>query len=155
MTAREAEWKALSNIASSPFSRKLQDARLPSRVKHGTFVLYETDADPVAHIQHYQQLGPRSIRGWVQLAEEFTARFLTSRRAPKTFESLSIMKQEEDEPIRSYAKKYWETFNESEGCSEEYAIAMFKTGLPVRGGLRKSLNMSPVRTLAKLMERIE
>ncbi|XP_058185800.1 uncharacterized protein LOC131303024 [Rhododendron vialii] len=50
MTAREAARKALSNIASSPFARKLQEARLPSRVKHGTFILYETNADPVAHV---------------------------------------------------------------------------------------------------------
>ncbi|XP_058203025.1 uncharacterized protein LOC131317494 [Rhododendron vialii] len=50
MTAREAAWKALSNIAASPFARRLQEARLPSRVKHSTFILYETNADPVAHI---------------------------------------------------------------------------------------------------------
>ncbi|XP_058203076.1 uncharacterized protein LOC131317552 [Rhododendron vialii] len=103
----------------------------------------------------FHKLAPRSIRGWRQLAEEFTARFLTSRRAPKTFESLSTMKQAESEPIRDYAKKYWETFNEIESCSEEYAIATFKTGLPVRGKLRRSLNMHLVATLAKLMERIE
>ncbi|XP_058198971.1 uncharacterized protein LOC131314395 isoform X1 [Rhododendron vialii] len=185
VTAREAARKALSNIAASPFAKRLQEARLLSRVKHGTFVLYETNTDPVAHIQHYQQamfmhegddailckmfpsslgkvalawfhkLGPRSIRGWRQLAEEFTTRFLTSRKVPKTFESLSTMKQEENEQIRDYAKKYWETFNEIESCSEEYAIATFKTGLPVRGELRRSLNKHPVATLAKLMERIE
>ncbi|XP_058189221.1 uncharacterized protein LOC131306812 [Rhododendron vialii] len=127
MTALEAAWKAISNIAASPFARKLQEAQLLSRVKHG----------------------------WRQLAEEFTTQFLTSRRAPKMFESLSTMKQGESEPIRDYAKKYWETFNEIESCSKEYAIATFKTGLPVRGELRQSLNMNPVAMLAKLMERIE
>ncbi|XP_058202934.1 uncharacterized protein LOC131317395 [Rhododendron vialii] len=185
MSARDAARQALSNIAAYPFAKRLQDARLPSRVKHGAFILYETNADPVAHIQHYQQamfmhvgddaimckmfppslgkvalswfhkLGPRSIRGWTQLAEEFTARFLMSRKAPKTFESLSTMKQGESKPIRDYAKKYWETFNEIESCSEEYAIATFKTGLPIWGELRRSLNMHPVATLARLMERIE
>ncbi|XP_058189214.1 uncharacterized protein LOC131306806 [Rhododendron vialii] len=172
-------------MAASPFAKRLQDARLPSKVKHGAFILYETNADPVAHIQHYQQamfmhvgddaimckmfpsslgkvalswfhkLEPRSIRGWMQLAEEFTAWFLTSRKVPKTFESLSTMEQGESEPIRDYAKKYWETFNEIESCREEHAIATFKTGLPIRGELRWSLNMHPVATLARLMERIE
>ncbi|XP_058219663.1 uncharacterized protein LOC131330182 [Rhododendron vialii] len=185
MTAREAAQKALSNITASPFARRLQEARLPSRVKHGTFILYETNADPMAHIQHYQQamfmhdgddaimckmfpsslgkvalswfhkLGPRSIQGWRQLAEEFTAWFLTSRRAPKMFESLSTMKQEESELTRDYAKKCWETFKEIESCSEEYAIATFKTSLPVRGELCWSLNFHSIVTLAKLMERIE
>lgn len=97
----------------------------------------------------------RSIRGWRQLAEEFTARFLTSRRAPITFKSLSIMKQGENEPNKDYAKKFWETFNEIKSCNEEYAIATFRVGLPVRGELRQSLNMSPMDTLTKLMERIE
>ncbi|XP_058219680.1 uncharacterized protein LOC131330198 [Rhododendron vialii] len=55
MTAREVARKALGNIETSPFTRKLQEARLPSRVKHGTFVLYKTNTDLVAHVQHYQQ----------------------------------------------------------------------------------------------------
>ncbi|XP_058219289.1 uncharacterized protein LOC131329886 [Rhododendron vialii] len=55
MSAREAARKALNNIASSPFARRLQEARLLSRVKHGAFILYETNIDPVAHIEHYQQ----------------------------------------------------------------------------------------------------
>ncbi|KAI8572478.1 hypothetical protein RHMOL_Rhmol01G0202200 [Rhododendron molle] len=83
----------------------------------------------------FHKLGPNTIRGWRQLGEEFTARFLTSRKPPKTFESLSVMKQGENEPIRDYAKKYWVTFNEIESCSEEYAIATFKTGLSIRGEL--------------------
>ncbi|XP_058189283.1 uncharacterized protein LOC131306872 [Rhododendron vialii] len=103
----------------------------------------------------FHKLGPHSIRGWAQLVEEFTARFLTSRKAPKTFESLSMMKQGESKPIKDYAKKYWETFNEIESCSEEYVIAMFKTDLPVRGELCRSLNMHPVAMLARLMEQID
>lgn len=51
-------------------------------------------------------------------------------------------------------KKYWEAFNEIENCSEEYASATFKTGLPVRGALQKSLNMNLVEIVAKMMERI-
>ncbi|XP_058217525.1 uncharacterized protein LOC131328622 [Rhododendron vialii] len=77
----------------------------------------------------FHKLGPRSIREWRQLAEKFTARFLTSRKAPKTFESLSVMKQRENELITDYAKKYWETFNEVKSCSEEYVRATFKIGL--------------------------
>ncbi|XP_058181245.1 uncharacterized protein LOC131299683 [Rhododendron vialii] len=40
MSAREVARKALSNIASSPFAKRLQGARLPGRVKHGAFILY-------------------------------------------------------------------------------------------------------------------
>lgn len=107
---------------------------MPSRIKHKVFTAYESNTDPVAHIQHYQQamfthigddaimcqmfpsslekvalawfhkLDPYSIKSWKQLAQEFTARFLTSRKAPKTFESLSAMKPKEDKLIKDCEK---------------------------------------------------
>ncbi|KAH7841550.1 hypothetical protein Vadar_031385 [Vaccinium darrowii] len=79
----------------------------------------------------YHKLPEGSILCWAQLAEEFTARFLTSRTAPKTFDALTSMRQRDDETLRQYSKRYWETFNEIENCSEEYALATFKTSLPM------------------------
>lgn len=142
MTARDAARRELSKIAASPLSRRLQDTRLLSRVKHSTFVPYGTNIDLIAHIQHYQQalfmhdgddaimckifpsslgkvalawfhkLEPYTIKSWKQLSEEFTTWFLTSQTTPKTFEVLSSMKQGP-----GYAKKFWEAFNEIENRS--------------------------------------
>lgn len=56
MTALDAARKALRKLIASPLSRRLQDARLSSKVKHSAFILYETDADPVTHVQHYRQV---------------------------------------------------------------------------------------------------
>jgi hypothetical protein len=184
-TAREAAKEALGQISKSPLAYWIRSEKTPSRVKHSTFIPYETSTDPVAHIQHYQQtmfmheqddallckmfpsslgkvalswyhkLPEGSILCWAQLAEEFTARFLTSRAAPMTFDALTSMRQRDDETIRQYSKRYWETFNEIENCSEEYALATFKTSLPVQSKLRESLTMHPVRTVARLMERIQ
>ncbi|KAH7862454.1 hypothetical protein Vadar_005027 [Vaccinium darrowii] len=184
-TAREAAKEALGQISKSPLAHWIRTEKTPSRVKHSAFIPYETSTDPVAHIQHYQQamfmherddallckmfpsslgkvalswyhkLPDGSILCWAQLAEEFTARFLTSRTAPKTFDALTSMRQKDDETLRQYSKRYWETFNEIENCSEEYALATFKTSLPMHSKLRESLTMHPVKTVAKLMERIQ
>lgn len=54
-TAHEAVRRALSQIAASPLSKRLQDARLPSRIKHRAFTTNKTNMDPVRHIQYYQQ----------------------------------------------------------------------------------------------------
>ena len=181
----DAARRALEQLSGNPLSSSLLNAKMPSRIKHDPFILYDSSADPVGHIRHYQQqmfmhtgddvamcvafpssLGPvaltwfhklesGSIRSWTQLKEEFVARFLTSRVAPKTFEHLTAMKQGQDEPLREYAKKFWETYNEIDHCSPEFAIATFKTGLPVRGKLRESLTFEPVTTIAQMMERIE
>lgn len=59
---------------------------------------------------------------------------MTSLAAPKTFEVLFSMKYGPDEPLRGYAKKFWEAFNEIENCSEKYALATFKTSLILGGG---------------------
>ena len=117
--------------------------------------MFPSSLGKVALSWYHHKLAPNSILSWKQLSEEFTARFLTSRAAPKTFDILTAMGQRDGESLREYSKRYWETFNEIEDCSEEYAIATFKTSLPVSSDLRKSLTMNPVRTVAKLMQRIE
>lgn len=87
----------------------------PSSMKHSMFIPCEANTDPVAQIQHYRQvmfmhdgddaimckmfssnlgkvalawfhkLKSYTIKSWKQLSEKFTAWFLTSRAAPKTF----------------------------------------------------------------------
>jgi len=134
-TAREAAKEALGQISKSPLAHWIRAEKTPSRVKHSAFIPYETSTDPVAHIQHYQQamfmheqddallckmfpsslgkvalswyhkLPEGSILCWAQLAEEFTARFLTSRTAPKTFDALTSMRQRDDETLRQYSKR--------------------------------------------------
>ncbi|KAH7847010.1 hypothetical protein Vadar_020735 [Vaccinium darrowii] len=156
-TAREAAKEALGQISKSPLAHWIRAEKAPSRVKHSAFILMRLARIPLGKValSWYHKLPEGSVLCWAQLAEEFTARFLTSRAAPKTFDALTSMRQKDDETLRQYSKCYWETFNEIENCSEEYALATFKTSLPMHSKLRESLTMHPVKTVAKLMERIQ
>ena len=57
--------------------------------------------------------------------------------------------------MKSYAKRYWEMFNEIDGDFDEVAIRTFKVGLPSEHGLRKSLTGKPITSLRQLMDRVD
>ena len=61
----------------------------------------------------------------------------------------------EGESVRSYAKRYWEMFNEINGDFDEVAVRTFKVGLPSEHGLRKSLTRKPITSLQQLMDRVD
>ena len=65
------------------------------------------------------------------------------------------MTMRERESVRSYAKRYWETFNEIDGDFDEVAIRTFKVGLPSEHSLRKSLTGKSVNSLRQLMDRVD
>ena len=47
--------KALNQISRSPFTRKIEDARLPSCFHQPTFIIYNGRTDPVEHVSHFNQ----------------------------------------------------------------------------------------------------
>ena len=65
------------------------------------------------------------------------------------------MTMREGEYVKSYAERYWETFNEIDGDFDEVVIRTFKVGLPSKHGLRKSLTGKPVTNLWQLMDRVD
>ena len=65
------------------------------------------------------------------------------------------MTMREGESVKSYAERYWETFNEIDGNFNEVAIRTFKVGLPSEHGLRKSLIGKLVTSLRQLMDRVD
>jgi hypothetical protein len=80
------------------------------------------------------------------MAEAFVARFITNSRKRKEMDALLTMKLEDNETIKDYSTRFWETYNDIEGCSEEMEIRTFKLGLPTDTGLRQSLIKRPLRT---------
>ena len=46
-------------------------------------------------------------------------------------------------------------FNEIDGAYDDVAISIFKAGLPVEHGLRKSLTGKPVASVQQLMDQID
>ena len=65
------------------------------------------------------------------------------------------MLMREGEFVKTYAKRYWEMFNEIDGNFDEVAIRTFEVGLPSKYGLRKSLTSKPVTSLRQLMDRVD
>ena len=56
--------------------------------------------------------------------------------------------------MKTYSERYWEMFNEIDGDFNDVAIRNFKVGLPTEHDLRKSLTKKPIRSVCRLMDRI-
>ena len=89
------------------------------------------------------------------MAEAFVARFITKSRKTKEMDALLTMKLQDNETIKDYSTRFWETYNDIDGCGEEVAVRTFKLGLSPSTGLRQSLTKRPALTLGKLMYRID
>ena len=83
------------------------------------------------------------------------ARFITNSQKRKEMSTLLTMKLEDNETLKDYSIRFWETYNDIEACGEEVAITTFKMGLPTSSGLRQSLIKHPPRDLGKLMHKID
>jgi hypothetical protein len=70
-------------------------------------------------------------------------------------DALLTMKLEDNETIKDYSTRFWETYNDIDGCGEEVAVRTFKLGLPLGIGLCQSLIKRPAPTLGKLISRID
>ncbi|GFS35059.1 hypothetical protein Acr_00g0037570 [Actinidia rufa] len=106
-------------------------------------------------LKWFDRLPPESIENFYQLTESFVARFVINTKAPKAVSSLLTLKKGKNESIRNYSKRYWETYNEIEECSEEMAMASYKLGLFPGDRLWENLTLDPPTGLRDLMSRVE
>ena len=90
-----------------------------------------------------------------KLTRAFGARFVTCSRVLRPLDSLLSMAMREGETLQTYADRYWEMFNKIDGNFDDVAIRTFKVGLPVEHDLKKSLTRKPVRSVRRLMDRID
>jgi hypothetical protein len=178
-------WNQLRQISHSPFSSRIERAKLPARIAPLNLVTYNGKTDPVAHLSHYRRsmalhngndilmcrifpsslgdvalwwfdrLEHGSIHSWTELAEAFTTRFITNTRKPKEVDSLMALAMRTGENLKSYLARYWETYNEIDRCGEDVAISQFKFGLPVGSKLRQSLAKKQPPNMSNLMSCIE
>ncbi len=89
------------------------------------------------------------------MAEAFVGRFITNSRRPRGLDTLMMIKLGSNESIKDYSARFWETYNDIDGCGEDTALQTFRLGLPPNTGLRQSLTKRPPTNLRKLMDRIE
>ena len=108
----DAMSKALNQISKSPFTRKIDEAKLPRRFHQPTFTIYNGQTNPIEHVSQFNQrmavhskdevlmckvfpssLGPvamrwfdglkvNSINSFNKLTQAFGSRFITCSRVP-------------------------------------------------------------------------
>ena len=61
----------------------------------------------------------------------------------------------ERETLKTYSDKYCEMFNKIDGDFDNVAIRTFKVGLPTEHDLRKSLTKKPIKSVYRLLDRID
>ncbi|GFS40182.1 hypothetical protein Acr_00g0066980 [Actinidia rufa] len=142
----------------TPFSREIEGMDPPEKFVTSRFTLYDGKSDPRLGdlgLKWFDRLPPGSIKNFYQLTESFVARFVRNTKAPKAVSSLLTLKKDRNESIRNYSKRYWETYNEIEECSEEMAVASYKLGLSPGDRLWENLTLDPTTGLRDLMSRVE
>ncbi|XP_065624170.1 uncharacterized protein LOC136065215 [Quercus suber] len=181
----DAMSKALNQISRSPFTHRIEGARLPRRFNQPTFTIYNGKTDLVEHVSHFNQrmavysrdealmckvfpssLGPVAMRwfdsleaysidSFRELTQAFGSRFVTCRRVARPLSLLLSLSMQEGGTLKTYSDRYWEMFNDMEGNFDGIALSTFKLGRPTDHGLRKSLTGKPVTNMRQLMDRIE
>ena len=177
--------KVLDQISKSPFTHKIEGARLPRQFHQLTFTIYNGRTNPIEHVSQFNQrvavhsknealmckvfpssLGPvamrrfnglkmNSIDSYKQLTQAFGSRFITNNRVPRPLNSLLSLSMCEGEILKAYLDRYWEIYNEIDGNFNDVVISIFKSSLPTKHGLRKSLTGKPVTSVRQLMDRID
>ena len=177
--------KALDQISKPPFMHKIEGARLPRQFHQLTFTVYNGRMNPIKHVSQFNQrvavhsknealmckvfpssLGPvamrwfnglktNSIDSYKQLTQAFGFRFITNNRVPRPLNSLLSLSMCEGEILKAYSDRYWEIYNEIDGNFNDVVISIFKSGLPTKHGLRKSLTGKLVTSVRQLMNRID
>ena len=147
--------------------------------------MYNGRTDPMEHVSHFNQrmavqskskalickvflsslglvamrwfdgLREGSINSFKELTRAFGARFVTYSKVPRLLDFLLSMAMCEGETLKTYSDRCWEMFNEIDGDFDDVAIRTFKVGLPFKHDLRKSLTRKPVKSVHRLMDRID
>ena len=96
-----------------------------------------------------------SINSFKELTRAFGSHFITCTRVLRPLNSLLSLSMQEGKTLKTYSDRYWEMYNKIKGNFEDVAISTFKSGLPTKHGLRKSLTRKPVTSLRQLMDWID
>lgn len=177
--------KALDQVSRSPFTNRIEGAKLPRHFNQPVFAVYNGRADPVEHVSQFNQkmaiysqnealmckifpsslgsmamrwfnsLKTNSVGSYKQLIQAFCSRFITNTRVPQPLSLLLSLSMHEGETLKAYSDRYWEVYNDLDDNHDNVAISTFKSGLPTEHGLRKSLTGKPVTDVQQLMDRID
>ena len=115
--------------------------------------VFPSSLGPVA-MRWFDGLSAGSIDSFKELTRAFGSHFITYSRVPRPLDSLLSMSMRERETLKTYLDRYWEMFNEIDGNFNDMAIRTFKVGLPTEHNLRQFLTKKSVRSVRRLIDRI-
>ena len=181
----DAMSRVFNQISRSPFTSRIEGGRLPRWFTQPTFTMYNGQTDPVEHVSHFNSrmivhsknealmckvfpsslrpvamrwfdgLGASSIDSFKELTRVFGSRFITCSRISHPLDSLLSMSMQEGETLKTYLDKYQKMFYEIDGDFDDVAIRTFKVSLRTEHDLRKSLTKKSVKSVRRLMDRID
>ena len=127
--------RALNQISRSPFTHKIEWARLPRRFNQPTFTIYNGRIDPMEHVSHFNQrmvvhsknealmckvfpsslgpmvmrwfdgLGAGSIDSFKEPTRAFGFRFISCSKIPRPLDSLLSLTIREGETLKTYSDR--------------------------------------------------
>ena len=128
--------KAFNQISRSPFTHKIEDAKLPWWFHQPTFTIYNGWTDPIKHVSHFNQrmtvyskdealmckvfpsnlglvamrwfdgLRAYSINSFKGLTWAFGSRFVMCSQVPWPLDSLLSLSTREGETLKTYSVRY-------------------------------------------------
>ncbi|XP_050258769.1 uncharacterized protein LOC126703728 [Quercus robur] len=116
--------------------------------------VFPSSLGPLA-MRWFNILKTNSIDSYKQLTQAFGSCFITNSRVPRPLSSLLSLSMHEGETLKAYSDRYWEMYNEMDGNYDDVTISMFKSGLPTKHCLRKSLTGKPITSVRQLMDWID
>ncbi|XP_030933882.1 uncharacterized protein LOC115959579 [Quercus lobata] len=181
----DAMSRALDQLSKSPFMHHIEVAILPQLFQQPTFAIYNGKTNLVEHVSQFNQrmivhsrnevlmckvflfslepvamrwfngLRMNSIDSYRQLTQAFDSHFITNHRTPRPLSVLLSLSMQDEETLKAYSDRYWETYNEMEDNFDDVTIITFKNSLPADHGLRKSLTGKPATSMRQLVDRID
>ena len=116
--------------------------------------VFPSSLGPVT-MRWFDGLGASSISSFKELTRAFVSCFIICSRVPQPLDSLLFMSMRESETLKMYLDRYLEMFNDIDGDFDDMAIRTFKVGLHTEHDLRKFLSKKPIKSVHRLMDRID
>ena len=105
-------------------------------------------------LKWFDRLPAGSIGNFHQLTESFVTRFVTNTKTTKGIGFILTLKKGKVKLLYNYNKRYWETCNEIEECSEELVVAN-KLRLTLGERIWEDLTLIPPVNLWDLISRVK
>ncbi|XP_030923410.1 uncharacterized protein LOC115950341 [Quercus lobata] len=134
--------RALNQISKSPFTLRIEGGKLPRQFTQPTFTMYNGRTDLVEYVSYFNQKMAVHSRNEALMCKVFSSN--PGPVAMRWFDGLR------EGSIISF-KELTRAFEDF----DDVAIRTFKVDLPAEHDLKKSLTKKPVRSMHRLMDRID